>query len=673
MSGDTERLFISLEARISDFEKKFAAAERKGTETYQKLQRGSKSATAQMEADMTRSAGRINQALASTSSQIGAVGIALRGFAAGAVVAGITGLVGKTAEFARQIAEVGNEAKRAGVSVQAFQEWKYVAEQNRIAVDSLIDGLKELNLRADEFVVTGKGPAAEAFQRLGYTAEDLKAKLENPSELLLEIIGRLGEFDQAAQIRIADEVFGGTAGERFVELLDQGEQGIRDTIKQANDLGVVMDEKLIARADDLNRMFSNVATTVGTALKSAIVSAAASLVDFLRLWRDFDQQRTESLQGQLTDLQRQRGQLLDEKRELESNSGLSQNAIDLGFGSDGAVTQQRISDLQGRIEGLSKTEDEIIGVLQSRSDFDVPEVPESTWTPPVSPPGGFGGTSGSGGSSAGGGRGGGGRERANDLEREIAAIEKRTAALSASSEAQAGINPLLDDFGFAVERASAMQDLLTAAQEAGVAVTPELRGQIEALADAYALASAQSEQLDQSQDEVRQRAEEMAQLRRDALGGFVEDLAAGTSAADALSDALGRVGDRLLDMALDSMFLGGSGTGGGGGFLGGILGSLLSFDGGGHTGSGPRAGGIDGKGGFLAMLHPRESVIDHTRQQGQNGGSSVTLNYAPTIDARGSDPTVLPRVQAMLTAQAAEMEKQFRGRVMTAVSDPRRR
>jgi hypothetical protein len=32
------------------------------------------------------------------------------------------------------------------------------------------------------------------------------------------------------------------------------------------------------------------------------------------------------------------------------------------------------------------------------------------------------------------------------------------------------------------------------------------------------------------------------------------------------------------------------------------------FDGGGYTGSGPRSGGLDGKGGFMAMLHPRETV-----------------------------------------------------------------
>jgi tape measure domain-containing protein len=38
-----------------------------------------------------------------------------------------------------------------------------------------------------------------------------------------------------------------------------------------------------------------------------------------------------------------------------------------------------------------------------------------------------------------------------------------------------------------------------------------------------------------------------------------------------------------------------------------------SFAGGGYTGSAPRAGGIDGQGGFPAILHPQETVIDHTR------------------------------------------------------------
>ena len=38
-----------------------------------------------------------------------------------------------------------------------------------------------------------------------------------------------------------------------------------------------------------------------------------------------------------------------------------------------------------------------------------------------------------------------------------------------------------------------------------------------------------------------------------------------------------------------------------------------SFEGGGYTGNGSRTGGVDGKGGFPAILHPQETVIDHTR------------------------------------------------------------
>jgi hypothetical protein len=57
-----------------------------------------------------------------------------------------------------------------------------------------------------------------------------------------------------------------------------------------------------------------------------------------------------------------------------------------------------------------------------------------------------------------------------------------------------------------------------------------------------------------------------------------------------------------------------------------------SFAGGGFTGSGARSGGVDGKGGFPAILHPNETVIDHS--EGQKGG--ITITYAPSfnIDAR---------------------------------------
>jgi tape measure domain-containing protein len=65
--------------------------------------------------------------------------------------------------------------------------------------------------------------------------------------------------------------------------------------------------------------------------------------------------------------------------------------------------------------------------------------------------------------------------------------------------------------------------------------------------------------------------------------------------------------------------------------------ALASFDGGGFTGTGSRSGGMDGKGGFMAMLHPNETVLDHTKGQGMGGG--VTVNVIESRDKAGTQQT----------------------------------
>jgi len=57
--------------------------------------------------------------------------------------------------------------------------------------------------------------------------------------------------------------------------------------------------------------------------------------------------------------------------------------------------------------------------------------------------------------------------------------------------------------------------------------------------------------------------------------------------------------------------------------------TLASFEGGGFTGSGVRSGGMDGKGGMMAMLHPNEKVTDLHKGQGE----SQVINVNFTIQA----------------------------------------
>jgi hypothetical protein len=62
---------------------------------------------------------------------------------------------------------------------------------------------------------------------------------------------------------------------------------------------------------------------------------------------------------------------------------------------------------------------------------------------------------------------------------------------------------------------------------------------------------------------------------------------------------------------------------------------LPSADGGGFTGNRPRRGGLDGRGGFMAMLHPQETVIDHTKPgRGAKGGGGVVVNIINNAGAQ---------------------------------------
>jgi hypothetical protein len=67
-----------------------------------------------------------------------------------------------------------------------------------------------------------------------------------------------------------------------------------------------------------------------------------------------------------------------------------------------------------------------------------------------------------------------------------------------------------------------------------------------------------------------------------------------------------------------------------------------SGDGGGFTGFGIRAGGIDGKGGFPAILHPNETVVDHTKGQAIQSAPTVNFNIS-TVDAAGFDQLLASR------------------------------
>jgi phage-related minor tail protein len=89
---------------------------------------------------------------------------------------------------------------------------------------------------------------------------------------------------------------------------------------------------------------------------------------------------------------------------------------------------------------------------------------------------------------------------------------------------------------------------------------------------------------------------------------------------------------------------------------------VATFNNGGFTGFGSRSGGLDGKGGFPAILHPNETVIDHTKG---GGAGAIVINQSVNF-ATGVQDTVKNEVLQLLpdiaeTSKAAVVEAMNRG------------
>jgi hypothetical protein len=187
-------------------------------------------------------------------------------------------------------------------------------------------------------------------------------------------------------------------------------------------------------------------------------------------------------------------------------------------------------------------------------------------------------------------------------------------------------------------------------------------------------------------------AQEYAEALKDITNSFVDIATGAKTTAEAFADMLDQMARDLLNSGIQTLLeqafapiLGGT-TSSGGGLLGGLLGGLggglfggpapgsgnsilglPSADGGGYTGFGPRSGGLDGRGGFLAMLHPRETIIDHTKSSRGAGGGTININ----LTGVSGDDAIRRAVQQGVTQGLAAYDRSLPSRVRQISGDPR--
>ncbi|QMV00169.1 tape measure protein [Devosia sp. D6-9] len=231
---------------------------------------------------------------------------------------------------------------------------------------------------------------------------------------------------------------------------------------------------------------------------------------------------------------------------------------------------------------------------------------------------------------------------------------RRTDNLREKTALQATLNPLLNDYDRKLTELRTRQELLNAAEKAGVAITPELTNTIDQLAQGYADATVEAAKLAEAQDFARQQMEDWFSTGRDAARGFIDDLIAGKSAAEALGNVFQQLGSKLLDLGLNSLF----GTGSGANPFG-LIGKALGFASGGYTGPGARnqPAGIVHKGevvwsqsdvasaGGVAAVEAMRRGLSLPIPSAATGAGISSVSIPVTINAPGADAAALAQVQ----------------------------
>lgn len=342
---------------------------------------------------------------------------------------------------------------------------------------------------------------------------------------------------------------------------------------QAREGGAV--ESMIADAAKAQEAYKKaVAATAGaqTAASNSIVADTKKEFEAKKSLLELELKRQRALLAVQQANLEERGTAL--KSEIGSKVFTRNSGVERGFSDPRIGNFVRQPD---DITGLEKTQSVIDNspitaeIKKIRAEMVLTEVGASKLEEALNST--FGTSEGGKGGAGGGDSGKGSGRKLDDYEQMKKRIAEATAATIAETEAQKLLNPTIEDYGFALEKARASHELLTAAKEADKTITPELAAEIDRLAEAYAQASVQSEQLAEKQNEIREAAENAMSTAKDVTRGIVDGFLEGEKAADVFANALKRVGSALLDDVFSNMFKISNFSGGGGGtsFLGSLF------------------------------------------------------------------------------------------------------
>lgn len=132
---------------------------------------------------------------------------------------------------------VDKQSQRLGMTIDAYQEWTYILSQNGANISTLTAGLRTLTNKIDS-ATSGGNAAAEAFEKLGLSAEGLKDMTgEQQFSAVVSALQKMeNETDRNA---VANDLLG-RSYQQLIPLLNQDSDSVERLRQRAHDTNQIL-------------------------------------------------------------------------------------------------------------------------------------------------------------------------------------------------------------------------------------------------------------------------------------------------------------------------------------------------------------------------------------------------------------------------------------------------
>lgn len=567
--------------------------------------------------------------------------------------------VGSIAGFVKQQIDLadstGKMAQKVGISVEELSKLQYAAKLADVDTAQLQVGLVKLSRGMVE-AANGTGQARNAFAALGINVKNTDGSVKSSGDVLTEVAGKFAQYEDGAnKTAIAVQLFG-KSGADLIPLLNAGAEGIRQSADELERFGGVITTQAAKNAELFNDNLTRLAT-VGSALGKSIANEVMPYLN--QLSTEFLVARSNglgfmemlSMGLRSTDYAKQLVQIEDQLKSVNSAW-----AFPIGPSRDERIAslekqKKTIIDLQtimmkDKLAGPARptdapTQKAPFSIDLEKLEKDREKAQKEAEKLAENYAKGFG--------------------RAQDAnDKFIASIremgQKAQLELDAAFMTEPQKRFAQDMISINKSFLDTQADVTKQYNEGRLKLT-DYNAQASILAGNYQFAAEQATRLKEEQEALNNTWEYGATKALNSYANEVMNIS--NQVGESFSRGIKGMEDSLVNFVMTgqqtftqlansmiadmvrimiqqsitkplaqagasyfgSMFGGsayGSGTEGSVNFIG----PMPSYDGGGYTGSGARSGGRDGKGGFLALLHPNESVIDHSKGSGSTGSNS---------------------------------------------------